>query len=455
MAESERFESEADGAARGETAGPDTDPCAAEVSHVSLRRLLAVTSLTQTQASLLAHDLVDAVEPVLADGRNPGPVNDQSVVVTPSGRLSLANGCDRDGGDALDEQTQPTGLPESTVASVIELIEALAARVTRAGSGAVEQPRPIDRGLDSLPREVSAVASHVRGNAARISDGGDQERVHRTREELGKLVAATGGRLRGRCGEARMPESEHAPVSRLERRTALRSSRLPRMRGASNDRGRSRVQRRRRTWHRYGRVHRPWRVIAGGLVVLALAAAAVWGGPRVLSELQHAWSLLFPSEQPEQQLGPMEQSPREQGLENGAAGAGATREEGTGPAPEPQSVEQLAPESAEAVTGIDIERLDDSCAPGEACSVRVNVHLEQAGTARAVDWSLHAVDRCTGSTQRYSGMEVTALAGWDQVYGISQPELPEATALALVAVTEEPARAASPPLVIPADGGRC
>jgi hypothetical protein len=74
----------------------------------------------------------------------------------------------------------------------------------------------------------------------------------------------------------------------------------------------------------------------------------------------------------------------------------------------------------------------------------VTVRLQPQPSAEEVRWSFHVFDRCTGTTDVLPGVSVTALAGWAYVYGTSSPSLPDTHPLALVAVTESPAAAASP-----------
>jgi hypothetical protein len=112
----------------------------------------------------------------------------------------------------------------------------------------------------------------------------------------------------------------------------------------------------------------------------------------------------------------------------------------TGPRPVPA----LAPASAGPITAIEIEPLQGSCQPNEACPVQVTVRLQPQPAAEEVRWSFHVFDRCTGTTDVLPGVSVTALAGWAYVYGTSWPSLPATHPLALVAVTETPAAAASP-----------
>jgi hypothetical protein len=117
------------------------------------------------------------------------------------------------------------------------------------------------------------------------------------------------------------------------------------------------------------------------------------------------------------------------------------------PAPTPagtRPVPMLAPAAAGPITAIEIQPLDGSCQPGGTCPVQVTVRLQPQPSAEEVRWSFHVFDRCTGATDVVPGTSVTALAGWGYVYGTSWPTLSANHPLALVAVTESPAAAASP-----------
>jgi hypothetical protein len=110
----------------------------------------------------------------------------------------------------------------------------------------------------------------------------------------------------------------------------------------------------------------------------------------------------------------------------------------------PRQVPTLAPAAAGPITAIEIQPLQGSCQPNASCPVQVTVRLQPQPAAEEVRWSFHVFDRCTGTTDVVPGVSVTALAGWAYVYGTSWPALPATHPLALVAVTESPAAAASP-----------
>jgi hypothetical protein len=207
----------------------------------------------------------------------------------------------------------------------------------------------------------------------------------------------------------------------------------------------------RRAWHRK-RLIRPRKPVLVGLVVVLLGAVVLWGAPRAWSELQRGWEAVFTPQEPSQQLVP---APSLRDGDGDGTAVPATDGEASGPAKEPAPVDRPAPRAAGPVTEVTIDLAEARCVGGEQCPVRVDVHLRPSAAPRPVNWSLHIVDRCTGDTQTGDGVSMTAQAGWRQVYGISRPTLPEGTALAVIAVTESPARAASEPLSVPARDALC
>jgi hypothetical protein len=64
-------------------------------------------------------------------------------------------------------------------------------------------------------------------------------------------------------------------------------------------------------------------------------------------------------------------------------------------------------------------------------------------------------DRCTGSQRNAAGEVVSVAPGSDQAQAVSLVALPLGRALALTAVTSEPAGAASRPLLVPTGPGTC
>jgi hypothetical protein len=106
------------------------------------------------------------------------------------------------------------------------------------------------------------------------------------------------------------------------------------------------------------------------------------------------------------------------------------------------------------ITAVELQPLQGTCQPTQVCPVQVIVRLRPQPSAQEIRWSFRVFDRCTGATSTLPGVSVTALAGWPYVYGTSWPRLPEGHAIALLAVTDAPASAASP-AVLAAEGGPC
>jgi hypothetical protein len=124
---------------------------------------------------------------------------------------------------------------------------------------------------------------------------------------------------------------------------------------------------------------------------------------------------------------------------------------GSGPsaAPEPDGFPDVPPVPAAAggVTGVDV-RLLEPCAPGAPCAVRLLVRLVPGPDPQTVTWSYRVVDRCTGATDTAPGGSVTVPPGVERAEAVGIVPLPPTTAVAVVAVTGEPAVAAAPAVLV-------
>jgi hypothetical protein len=119
----------------------------------------------------------------------------------------------------------------------------------------------------------------------------------------------------------------------------------------------------------------------------------------------------------------------------------------TRPAPS-QSATQPPPHLAGAVTGFQLTPQGD-CAPGGACTIRVQVNLQGLPQQTDVAWTLKVTDMCHGNaTTDNPQPPVTAQAGWTYVYGIDRVTLPNSGKVQVVARTTSPADAASDPLTV-------
>jgi hypothetical protein len=111
------------------------------------------------------------------------------------------------------------------------------------------------------------------------------------------------------------------------------------------------------------------------------------------------------------------------------------------------AVPAAAPASAGPVTGVDLRALSP-CAPGSACSVRLLVRLDPGAGQQVVTWTYRIVDRCTGATTMAPGGSMALPPRGRRAAAVTTVALPAGQGLALIAVTQEPAVAASPPVLV-------
>jgi hypothetical protein len=121
----------------------------------------------------------------------------------------------------------------------------------------------------------------------------------------------------------------------------------------------------------------------------------------------------------------------------------------TSDAPEPDGLPVVppAPASAGSVTAVDLRPLAP-CAPGAPCTLRLLVRLVPAAEPQVVTWSYRTVDRCTGTTTTAPGGTVTVPPQGDRAAAVGTVVLPASPAAAVLAVTDLPAAAASPPVSV-------
>jgi hypothetical protein len=112
----------------------------------------------------------------------------------------------------------------------------------------------------------------------------------------------------------------------------------------------------------------------------------------------------------------------------------------------PEPVAPPAAPTVGAVAGVDVRPLT-ACVPDAPCTVRVLLRLVPGADPRTVSWSFQLTDRCTGATDTASGGSVTVPAGEQQIAVVDTVPVPY-RAVGVVAVTEQPAVAAAPPLLL-------
>jgi hypothetical protein len=127
----------------------------------------------------------------------------------------------------------------------------------------------------------------------------------------------------------------------------------------------------------------------------------------------------------------------------------AGRQSGAGPSATALSPLPVEPRAAGPIAGVDLRPLA-LCAPGATCEVRVLVRLVPERGTQRVQWTYLLTDRCTGLVHNAAGGSVTVTPGGRELVAVGQLRLPPASALSITAVTGIPARAASPPLTVPA-----
>ncbi len=131
-----------------------------------------------------------------------------------------------------------------------------------------------------------------------------------------------------------------------------------------------------------------------------------------------------------------------------AAAAPVARPSATAaPLPAPPVV---APPAAGDVSAVRLRLLDPPCSPAGPCTVVVGVDRRPGAPAAPVSWTVLGADRCRGTLVTLGSGLTPAPTG---ALGVATVPLPPARALALVAVTAGPARAAS--AAVPLGAGPC
>jgi hypothetical protein len=128
------------------------------------------------------------------------------------------------------------------------------------------------------------------------------------------------------------------------------------------------------------------------------------------------------------------------------AGRGADQPS-AGSGPDVPPLTAPAPAAAGSVLAVDLRSLG-RCAPGAPCAVRVQVRLVPAAEPQVVTWSYQVVDLCTGRSSTAPGGSVTTPPQADRAEAVGVVPLPPLDSVAVVAVTDLPAAAASAPVAV-------
>jgi hypothetical protein len=390
------------------------------VRPVAFDRLLSIAVLTPAQASLVAVQLLDAVE-------MSGAVDGEHVACL--GAVTLTSSGDVDVGHRPDD--------EGT--SLTELLRQLLQNARRLPAHPRQEQLSLLRSLEEATRdsllEPGARARELEGALAETLGSGARRRLagqlaalveafaHVTPSVLGPPDALAAPRpVRPATAAAAIPGTASVAPGSSPRRAPRRAA--PARRAPRRPPRRSRAL-----------LHPRKRGRRVALVVLVLAAVLVGTGYVVLrgpgSELVGALgrgshAAAPPTTAPAQPPKKSASQPRPHRRHGAPA---------------------LAARHAGPITGVALQKAG-SCRPGALCPVKVTVHFRPASTAGPVGWKVGTARLCKRSIAWSAPTTVTAQAGWTTVYASSSVRVPKGRSLALIALTTTPARAQSPPVPV-------
>jgi hypothetical protein len=364
---------------------PPAEPPVALREGVELTRLLALVRLTAPQALELGAGLLAEIagRADVGPGTPDGdPVGPDRAIVSTDGQVVLGPAPDRGRG------TSPpaTCSTDASLAAVLADVARAARLRGRPPDPAAEQLlTELDRAARDLPDAgVPVVAARLQETVA----GVDRTVVRR---ELAALVRAVGDR----SATAKRPAPDGGPPGTA--RTAP-----PR---------RARPKETRATVRRIGAWLLSVVVLAGGVVLeVAVLRDDITADVAVL-------------------------------LDAGRSGSAPS----TATEPDGLPIVPPAPAAAGSVAGVDLRPLV-RCAPATPCALRLQVRLVPGADPQMVTWSYRLIDRCTGAAATVPGGTVTVPAGQQRVAVVGTIALPDQQAVAVVAVTNLPAAAASLPV---------
>src|SRR3954462_3237787 len=317
-----------------------------------------------------------------------GRVVIDQVVIDVDGRVVLGPAADGRHNGRHNGRPSAAGPSGRAVEAVLaDVAGAARLRARRADPAAVQLQAELDRAGAELPvAGVPVVARMLQEAAAAIDRGA-------VRAELGALVQAIGGRA--------SPVSASAPAGAPS--TVVRAAPARRATDGKTTSARRRIG-------------------AWLLSILVLAAVVLLEVVVLRDRIAADIGLL---------------------LDAGRGGSTSS------PAPKPDGLRIVAPAPAAAgsVSGVDLRPLTQ-CAPGAPCTLRLLVRVVPGADPQVVNWSYRIVDRCTGASGTTPGGSVTVPAAQDRVAVIGTVPLPALPGVAVVAVTQLPAVAASAPVLV-------
>lgn len=361
----------------------------------SLRRLRQLTWLTPAQAVVVGAEALSGLRDLIFAGYAGNQVYASDIRIDPAGHVRLTGWAAAN----LLDRPNPQASRECALSAATLLTE-LATTARRSDPRAAELIAVLDASAKRLAAPGAGL-EHIPGVATELAGLVDGVRLLQVRAELAALTQAA---------RARVPAPRPAAPS-----TRRRPPGVPPL----SARVRANVRRSRNVALRW----------AIALTVLALAAGAeqLFLHGRIVHDVRTL-------------------------LGSGSTPAATATQHTNRKAPAP--VPRVAPARAGVIRSVTL-RPARRCTAGDACRVRVGVRLRRHPHRLAVRWKFTVIDRCAGTRRSAPGGTLRAPARIRRMVRLSTVRLPSGGALAVVAVTRHPARAASRPLLVPAGGGRC
>jgi hypothetical protein len=361
---------------------------------VTLNRLLAMARLTPAQALALATDVLTGLEESSSAERPTSVLGSRVVQVTTDGRARVV-------GDGRPcDVTAQAGVRAGDLAAVAVLLGDLQAATC---------PSARDSDLVAALDRAAAEARQPEGRVAIVAAtlrAADAPRGAQARAELARLVSAASGSAPGAAAtRTAAPPPTERPVperSRRRRPTAARAM-------VAHSAAVHPVTR--RTWG--------WILSVVTLIVVVLT------------------EIFFLRESIERDI-------------QAVLEAGRSRPSST-VAPVLPPVVPPAPAAVGTIAYVDLRPVE-RCSPGTSCALRTHVRLQPQAGPQTVTWAFQVLDRCAGTATTVPGGTVTVPPNADRTDVVTNVMLPTAPALAVLALTSQPFRAASEPVYVPVDG---
>lgn len=389
------------------------------VPGAPLDRLLTVATLTPRQAGTVALEIFAGLAALHAGGLVHGHLSTRTVRVGADGVIrigdwavgTLARSAGPGFPDRTDDPATAAGIQGDLLAArriLTDLARNADRPVARRSGLEAELLAGLARmGMSGEPVEAAAAQDELRLLLAWGTGTSAYTNVH---AELASLVDAANLRLPAETPRTPVQDGRVGTPVNEARPAPARLTKGP-LSGAD--------------WHAPNRRRVLWGVAATAAVV-AVGALLVTVGPGrpVADRLLHRHTTPTPSP---------------------TASAGTAR---------PRAVPAVAPAAAGAVHHVTLHPVT-RCTPGKICSLRVTVHVARAGSPRRVDWTLNIYNRCDGGRSTRPGGLLIAAPGAASATATRRLTLPAGRALAVVALTTHPGRAASSPLLVPASVSTC